>query len=402
MRIIYFSDHFYPELGGIQDCLVVLAREFGIRGHEVVVCAPFAAPNDYALANRPVREVDLGGNVTIRRFFSLPFPSSTRQSRLLVPTGRRWRGLAGFNPDVIHTHSFFGAGFEAISAARRLRVPLIGTNHWAIGEFGAYAPVSRTFFARKSISAVTRFYGRCDFVSGPSRSVIDEMRDFGLRQPHAVVSNPIDTSVFHPVSPDRKRELKRRLSFTNATILYAGRLAVEKNIDVLIRAIAAMCTDVPEVMFALAGHGSARSRLEALARDIGVADRVKFLGTLDQTSLAEAFQAADVFAIASTSETQSMVLLQAMSSGLTAVGARWRSLGEYIPNDCGFLAEPGRSDDFAQKLTAILKQPSLRQHMSDNAIRFAAGFAVANVIKMWTDIYAAAIRDFRGQAFRVT
>lgn len=403
MRIVHFSDHFYPELGGIQDCLLTTTREFGRRGHEVVVYAPSASREDYEIANRPIGEPDLGENVTIRRVFSLPFPSSTRQSRLIIPTGQRWRGLANFKPNIIHTHTFFGAGFESLSAARRLRVPLVGTNHMAIGEFSVYVPFTTSaFFARNSIKAVTWFHNHCDFVSGPSRSVLDEMRAFGLQRPHAVISNPIDTALFHPASPEKKAGLKSKLSFSKATILYAGRLAIEKNIDVLIHAVAAMKTDVPDVMLALAGHGRAQSSLQALARAIGVAHRVKFLGTLDQRELAEAFQAADVFAIASTSETQSMVLLQAMSSGLPAVGARWRALKEYISSDSGLLAEPGEPGDVARKLTTILKQPLLREFMGSHATCIAADFSVANVIGRWEDIYAAIIGAFRDGVERAT
>lgn len=391
MRIAVFTDSFYPELGGIQDSVLSLTRALGERGHEIVIYAPAPGQKDYALAGLPVREADLGGNVSVRRIFSLPVPSSTGQSRLLLPNGQRWRELASFRPDLIHTHTFLGAGWEALRAAKHLGRPLIGTNHWAIGEFSAYTPFSAAFFARSSIKAVTWYYNRCALVSGPSRSVVDEMRAFGLRKPYAIVSNPIDTCLFRPGTPAEKASLKSRLGFSKTTIIYAGRLAIEKNIDVLIRAIALLKRDVPDVMLALAGHGTARSRLERLAHELGVAHRVKFLGTLDKAKLADAYRAADVFAIASTSETQSMVLLQAMSSGLPAVGARWRALTEYIPSAAGFVAEPGSPDDFAAKLAIILGQPSLQKSLGENAARIAQRFSIDNVAKMWEEIYASTI-----------
>ncbi len=388
MRIALFTDSFYPEIGGIQDSVVLTSRALGQRGHQVLIFAPSASHRDFQLVGLPVQEIDLGENVQIRRLCSLRVPSSTGQSRLLLPTGRRWRQLRPFEPDIVHIHTFLGAGWEALTAARRLRLPMVGTNHWAVAEFGSYTPFSADFFSRTSVELITRYYNHCVMVTGPSKSVIDEMQAFGLRRPHRVVSNPIDTSLFKPVDAACRAAQKRRLGFSEATILYAGRLANEKNIDVLIHALALLSERLPHAMLALAGHGSARGRLAELAESLGVGKKVKFLGTLDKATLANAYQAADVFAIASTSETQSMVLLQAMSCGLPAVGARWRALAEYIDGQSGFTAEPGDYQDFAQKLTTLLTQPKLREQMGRHAASKTQCFSIDSVTRIWEEIYA--------------
>lgn len=390
MRIAVFTDSFYPELGGIQDSVLSECRELGKRGHQVVIFAPRAGRQDFTLAGVPEQEADMGENVQVRRLFSLPIPSSTGQSRLLVPTGRRWRQLRPFAPDIIHTHTFLGAGREALSAARHLGVPVVGTNHWAIGEFGGYTPFSARFFAKFSIHAVTRYYNHCAMVTGPSHSVIDEMCAFGLRRPHCVVSNPVDTALFSPVSDTQRATLKQAYGFSHSTIVYAGRLANEKKIEVLIRALPLIAIQAPDVMLVLAGHGSARRRLEQLAYALGVGDRVRFTGTLDKAALADVFHAAEIFAIASTSETQSMVLIQAMSAGLPVVGARWRALPEYIDAQSGFLAQPGDHEDFARKLTQLLSSPALRKQMGEHAVRKTKQFSITTVTNRWEQIYAQA------------
>ncbi|HEY0207736.1 glycosyltransferase [Acerihabitans sp.] len=388
MRIAVFTDSFYPELGGIQDSVLSGCRELGKRGHQVIIFAPRATAHDFGVAGVPAREIDAGKNVRIQRLFSLPVPSSTGQSRLLVPTWRRWRQLQRFAPDIIHTHTFLGAGLEALRAARQLDIPLVGTNHWAIGEFAGYTPFSANFFRNISLRAVTRYYNHCALVTGPSHSVIDEMCAFGLRSPHCVLSNPVDSAQFHPVSAERRDALKRAYGFSAATIVYAGRLADEKKIDVLIRALKLIAAQVPDVMLVLAGHGSARHRLEYLARALGVEDRVRFIGTLDKAALADVFHAADIFAIASTSETQSMVLIQAMSAGLPAVGARWRALPEYIDAQSGFLAQPGDHEDFARRLTHLLRAKALRRQMGEHAARKTTHFSITTVTSRWEEIYA--------------
>src|SRR5579859_170043 len=180
MRIALFTDHFYPELGGIQDSIIASARELGARGHAVAIFAPAAAPRNYADAGLQVAELDMGAMVEVHRLFALPVPSSTGQSRLAIPSGQRWRQLAAFRPDIIHSHSFLSIGLEALLAARRLGVKIVGTNHWAIGAFSTYAPMARDVLTRGLWRMLARYYNRCEWVSAPSCATLVEMRAHGF------------------------------------------------------------------------------------------------------------------------------------------------------------------------------------------------------------------------------
>jgi glycosyltransferase involved in cell wall biosynthesis len=388
MRIAMMTDSFHPELGGIQDSIMTICRELGARGHQICLLAPAAAARDFSRAGLSVGEVDLGPNVRIERCPAVPVAGSTGQSRLVLPTGRRWRALIEFRPELIHAQTFFGLGIEAITAARRLDVPLIGTNHWAIGAFSGYFPLPASWFRALSERAVTAFYNRCDQVYTPSHAVLDTMRAAGLARPSGVISNPIDTGNFCPPDAAVRPALRERFGMDGRTIIYAGRLAREKHIEVLIRALAQVLAQIPDAMLALAGHGSDRARLERLAATLGIGHRVRFLGTLSQADLAQAFQAADLFAIASTSESQSMVLLQAMSTGLPAVAARARALPEYVTPSCGLLAMPGDSDDFARHLGTLLSDAQLRRDMGGQAHAAAARYDTAAIASQWESLYS--------------
>ena len=393
MRIALFTDHFYPELGGIQDSIITSARELGARGHAVAIFAPAAAPRNYADAGLKVAEPDMGAMVEVHRLFALPVPSSTGQSRLAIPSGQRWRQLAAFRPDIIHSHSFLGIGLEALLAARRLSVKLVGTNHWAIGAFSVYAPMARDVVARGLWRALARYYNRCEWVSAPSCATLTEMRAHGFCRPSGVISNPIDITCFRPPAPGERQALKARLGLSGATVLYAGRLAQEKSIDVLLRALPALRQRVPEVELVLAGHGTGRAALTALAQELGVAAQVRFTGTLNHYALAEMFRAADVFALASTSESQSMVLLQAMSAGLPAVGACYGPLIEYITPGTGILADPRQPATFTDAMARLLCQSELRADMGERAVQTVARFSVAAVTDAWQDVYAGRYRS---------
>jgi glycosyltransferase involved in cell wall biosynthesis len=388
MRIALVTDNFYPEIGGIQESIMLNARTLGELGHRVAIFAPSASEADFRVSHLPVKEIDLGPNVCVERIFSFSVPSNTQQSRLVPPTLVSLRRMRAFKPDVIHTQGFFGLGLDVLWAKKILGVPFVGTNHWAIGEFNMYSFIDPERFARWSTKAVTWYYNHCDFMSAPSQSVITEMVKFGLRIPHEVVSNPIDTVVFRPPQPGMKETLKQKFKFSRATMVYAGRFALEKYIDVLIRALAIVAKDVPEAILALAGHGSDRPRLEALARELSVADKVRFLGTLSKPDLAEAFQAADVFTIASTSETQCMALLQAMNCGLPSVVVNWRAFPEYVTPERGFLARVHDPVDFAAKLKTVFEDDALRARLGQSAEPFAKNFSAASVAHEWERIYS--------------
>ncbi|HEV2333395.1 MAG TPA: glycosyltransferase [Gammaproteobacteria bacterium] len=388
MRLAVFTDSFYPELGGIQDSILTIVRALGERGHAIRVYAPAAPARDFARAGVvPPAEPDAGPNVEIRRLPSLPLPSSSQQSRLLLPTGRPERELADFAPDLVHLHTFFGAGAAARRAARGLRLPLLGTNHWYPQGFALYAPFARAALRRFGARAVARYYQACDWVTAPSRFTLDDMREHGLSREGSVISNPIDTRVFRPVSAAEKGSLKARLGLGADTVVYAGRLAREKRIEVLLEAVAIARRSRPGIELVLAGHGSARAGLERRARGLGIADRVRFMGTLSHAALAELFAASEVFAIASLSETQSMVLLQAMACGLPAVGARCGGLIEHIPPETGFLAEPDDAADFAAKLLHALADP-WRATRAVAARRAAERHSIPAIAAAWEGLYA--------------
>ena len=390
LRLAVFSDNFYPELGGIQDSILATARELGARGHKILLIVPSASRRDYARINQPAFEPDMGSSVQIHRVASLPVPSSSQQSRLAIPNPGCMRVVEAFAPQLIHTHTFLGIGWQAIRCACRLRTPLIGTNHWAVSGFDLYLPWARRAFRRLSSHLVARYYQHCEWVTAPSQYTIDEMKSSGLRRSCSVVSNPIDTTLFHPVAPVTKQALKARLGLGHSVVVCAGRLGREKRVDVIIRAIAAARRRIADVSLVVAGHGAARPQLEQLARDVGINEQIRFVGTLDHRALAELFAAADVFSIASTSETQSMVLLQALACGLPVVGARAGGLTEHIPPGVGALADPLSPEDFAAKIVRLFETRTL-EPTRQAARAFVEPFSIASIADAWEDLYGRAI-----------
>lgn len=391
MKIAIFSDNFHPEIGGIQDSIELLAKELSRRGHKIHFYAPHYSLKDYQIAHLPMEEIELPLNVSITRFFSFPVPSPSLQSRFVVPTPFRWLKVKKDKPDIIHTQTFYGVGLEALTASKILRIPLIGTNHMAVGAFTHYVSgKTMDWFLKYAIC----YYNRCDYVTAPSKSVFEEMITHGLYRKNRVISNPIDTEIFCPAPIQAKKILKKKFGLSENTITFAGRLGVEKRIDTIIKAVPIVKNKFPDIVFAVAGHGSAENDLRQLTKTLEIENNVKFLGMLDEQDLANLYQASEIFVIMSTSETQSMSLLQAMACGLPVIGANSRALPEYIGSGNGFLVEPEDYSGLAKKIIYLLRKPKLRKKFGENGRNFAAQFSAPAIAQAWEVIYKRVIESY--------
>jgi glycosyltransferase involved in cell wall biosynthesis len=392
MRIAMFTDYFFPELGGIQDSIATLSRALGQRGHQVDIYAPRYGARDYSRVQAAEREPDLGANVRVWRRPSLPFPSSTKQSRAALPSPIGWAALAyRARPDVIHTHSFFGVGLEALLNGACLSIPVIGTNHTTVAGFGPYIPIS----IQSAAAYVVWFYNRCDWITAPSRSVFEELGTDLLTPPKLVISNPIDTGLFRPLGAEARAAVRARLELRGPVVTFAGRLGPEKNVDVLLRAVARLSRQGTPVELAIAGHGSHGPVLEALAAELGIAAQVRFFGTLAHAELAELLQVSDIFAMMSTSETQSMVLAQAMACGIPVVGANSRALPELVGPANGVLVAPYDPPALACALAELIGDPDRRCVLGAGGRRMAEPCGIEMVTDTWESLYHSVLSGSR-------
>jgi glycosyltransferase involved in cell wall biosynthesis len=194
--------------------------------------------------------------------------------------------------------------------------------------------------------------------------------------------------MFTPADPARKSALKARFGLSEATIVYAGRLGVEKNIDEVVRAVAAAKDAVPSIGLAIAGHGSDEVRLRKLVAELGLESEVRFFGTLDKATLAQLFQSSELFATMSRSETQCLALIQAMACGLPALGADARALPEFISDRTGVLVEAGDPALLAAEMVRLLGDGARRRQLADGAWRAAQDFSPARIAALWETSYA--------------
>jgi glycosyltransferase involved in cell wall biosynthesis len=291
-------------------------------------------------------------------------------------------------------------------------VPVVYTNHylplnvWPAAARGPAGPGSGPASARDRVrdgafyACVTGFANRCDQVTAPTATALRLLRDHGLRVPAQAVSNGVDLRRFSPGAPDAGLRSRYALAPGRPLVLSVGRLSEEKRADVLIAAMARLDGDGDGdgPLLVLAGAGPAGDRLRSLARHYGVADRVRFLGFVPDDDLPGLYRLADVFAIASPAELQSLATMAAMASGLPVVAADAGALGELVhPGENGFLARPGNPGEMADRLGLLCRDPALRARMAQASGRIIGQHDQDRVLVRWESIYRALARPGAGE-----
>ncbi len=379
MKIAFYTDFFYPELSGISGTVKKMAKSLADDGNEILIIAPQYSKKEFARIGKIKDEINMGDHVKISRLPSFSFPFSA-YTRIFPCIGKTFFEIMRFKPDIIHTHTPFS--FELLLTAKILRIPLIGTNHTPIGDYilgpKIMAKAMRKFYAW--------FYNRCRFVSVPSQFLADYMEEDGFKQIHAVISNPIVLERFK--KDFSKIGLKKEFAISDHSVIYTGRLSLEKNIDVLIRAVLEAKREIPDINLVIAGYGPEEKRLKRLAQDVGITKNIKFLGYVsDEDYYPKIFKACELFVIASTAETEGMSMAAAMASGLPIIAADAKALPEYMQGN-GFLFEPGNHIDLSKKIIAILKDPDLQEVFSKKSLESVISIDIGPITERWEEIYS--------------
>jgi len=349
IRIALCSDIYLPQLSGVADSIASLACELRALGHVVRIYAPHVK----------VAAADADADVRRLRSYSVP---GTHDGLILVAPFGMHADLAQFRPDVIHTHTCSTVGLFALASARRLDVPLVGTDHTFPADYLHYLQLNWGPFRWATRKWSSWYYERCSYVTAPSRSMLEELQAYGFSRPCRVVSNPIDTELFRPLL-DRD-PLKKRLGLGKRCVLLFGRIAIEKKVDRALTIFAGVKETLDDAQLLVVGDGPQRKSLEARCAALKLQDSVRFTGTLRGELLVETLNAADVYLIASTSETQSMTTLQAMAIGLPVVGCAAGGLPEYIHGgETGYIVSADDIAGFVCSLVKLLENPDLATRM---------------------------------------
>ena len=371
MNVGFFTDSYLPRRSGVVHAVEAAARGLRERGHRTYIFAP-AYPG----------HVDADPDVL--RFPSIA-PPGHPDFPLAVPYApTHLRAIRGFELDLVHSHTPFLLGGLGVWVARTLKRPLVFTYHTLYAEYAHYAPLVGELTRPFVIAYTTAYCNRCDRVLVSVPSLVELLRQYGVRTKIDVVpSVGVDLAEFAQSEPGGVRA-GFRIPADALLLLFVGRLAREKGVPLLLDAVAGLPQNV---WLLLVGDGPERRELAAQAQRLGLAERVVFAGEQDHAHVVDALGASDLFVFPSQTETLGLAVLEAMAAGRAVVAVEGGAIPEMVRDgETGRLVPPDPAA-LRQAIADLVDAPALRRAMGDRARSLAASRSQARVVDQLLAVY---------------
>ncbi len=374
MKILIFTETYLPTVNGVVNSIELFRHELTTRHHQVDIVTPHSDAESFKA--RP-------------HVFRLPsFPLIGQPSHpFAYPMISHAEAIVEeVKPDIIHVQGLFSTGSLGRKIAARRGVPSVLTYHTHLEGYTHYAgPLHRVI---KPILRwwVRRFTSSFDVVLTPTPSMAKILKSYGVKTDVLVLPTGIELKAYSPIA---KADTRKKLGFDPdmTYILYVGRLAEEKNVTQLLKDFGRVTVRNPKVHLLLAGDGPDRKAYEGIVKARDLSDSVNFLGTVSHDDLIQYFIACDIFAFPSLTDTQGLVLLEAMASGTPAVVYDALGPGDIIADgETGLVAKPG-SDQFFQHLYSLTDDKKLRDNLSIGALREVRKYSIEKSTDQLEQLY---------------
>lgn len=378
LAICMVSDDFMPAATGVGTHLQQVTAFLTARGHRILVITT-------RRPGQPESEEWMG--VTIKRMPTLKvfgfyqgLPSKARLAQV----------IDAFRPDIVHFHYLSSMMLKGMLIAEGRSLPIVYTYHMTEDHLTQPLPMRplRPWIARE----IVRLCNRADVVITVSGANLELLPKRGISTPLRFISNPVIFEDTDKVEPVR--------SGAAFTVMFAGRLNPEKNVPLLLRAFALLLNSLPDVVLWIAGEGTQRAPLEQLSRNLGLGEKVRFLGFLNHEALSGYYAGCDVFVLPSFVETQGLVAMEAMRFGKPLIVARSViSARELVDEDVnGYIVDERSPRELADRLLRLASDPILRDRLGGQGRLKSAQFSPDVVIPMLEQTYREVLsRPSRGQ-----
>lgn len=414
MRIAITSDIYYPMTNGVAVFAHNLALGLAKNGHKVMVICPSFTGKKHRVTKDGVTTVYLK---------SLRFPFYPDQINKVPETKKVlgvklpkivykhgiWyapypypevkKALKKFKPDVIHNQTAETIALAVTTYAHKYNVPLVATGHAypdnITGQFKALKPI------KKPVDAVLRSYmasflKHSEYATMPTEMAINDLVPKNRKHFKVTVealSNGVDLSAFAPGVASDAIYKKYNIPKNRPIVLYVGRVDPEKSISNVVNAFAKVLKEVPKALMVVVGDGTDKQHLMELAHELEISDSVLFLGKVMPPELMEVYKVGTLFATASETETQGIVLIEAAATGLPIVAVDAGAVKEVCQNNInGALCKPGDINAIARGMKKILTDKKVQAEYSKNSLEIVKKHDLKNTLKRFEEIYTEAIR----------
>ncbi len=388
MRIAFVSTSYFPRINGVTFSVEAFARVFRTMGHDVYIIAP-EFPGYVEKDDKVIR-------IHSHYFFIDP---EDRIPNPWHPASKySIRKILSLNFDIIHTHVPFFLEGAAIGWARKMRCPLVNTYHTHWEHYKHYVK----FLPEKILVAylkpiLRRFLNSHDLILTPSSQMVEVLHSYLVKRRIEVLPTGIDLAKFRGHGGD---DFRKRMGISKEIklLLFVGRIGQEKNIPFLFQVLKRIIPKYPDVLLLLAGDGPSRKALWSMARREGLDRYVRFIGYLTD-ELISCYDAADIFVFSSLTETQGIVLTEAMATGTPVVAVSALGVIDVMRGSRGGFLVEHDIDRFSEAVLSLLGDRNLYNQKRKDALQCARESTIENealkVLGFYEELLASGKRSVR-------
>lgn len=386
MDILLLSDVYFPRVNGVSTSIRAFARNLVRQGHRVTLVAPdYDAPQAQQSRDGEFGEAFQVLRLPARTIFFDP------EDRLITAAALRdaFTQLSRRRWDVIHVHTPFRAHRLGVKLARACDMPVVETYHTYFEEYVAhYLPWLPSPLLRMVARGLSRHLcHQVDHLIVPTAEMAQVLERYGVRTPSTVLPTGIDLDEFTGGDGARFRA-EHGIAPEQPVVATVSRLAIEKNISFLVDVVQKLVAGFPALVFVIAGEGPDEARLREKVAQLGLQEHVRFVGNLERsTALVDCYRAADVFVFASPTETQGLVLIEAMALGVPIVSTAVMGTATVLRGARSALVSPDDLDAFATQLARVLHDDALRASLAAAGPQDAYAWRMDTLMPRLLDIY---------------
>ncbi len=375
MKVGIFTDSYKPYTSGVVTSIATFKEELNKLGHQVYIFAP----------SYPEYE---DGEEGVFRYYSMASPTNPDFALVIPVYPGMHMLLKKLDLDIIHVHSPFTMGWVGMHWANRQHVPLIFTYHTLYDQYAHYVPVAQELVREMALRFSNNFCNQCDHIVVPSQEIQRLLYSYEISTPISVIPTGVP---LHKFQGPRENWLRNNYDIPeeNRILLFVGRLTREKNLEYLIDAFTLVKREMPNTTLVLTAQGPLEHELKQLVVNLGMQLDIDviFTGAQPFDTLVDIYYSSDLFVFSSMTETQGLVLIEAMAAGLPVVAVRAYGVQDMVDNGIdGVLTECNR-EEYAQAITGILSDRKLYDYYKKNAHKKAISLSSTNMALKLEKVY---------------
>lgn len=367
MKIGFFTDDYLPVTHGVEISMSTFKKVLEKKGHQVFIYAPYTPGYKDKASN-------------VFRFHSIKVIRKP-EMRLAMPFLPKYKvgNILNFKLDIIHAHTPFSMGLLAKVIAKHQKIPLVYTHHTHYPEYAKIYLKEKVITPLLARFLSTRYANLADAIIAPSPKIEKLLREYGVKKkkPIHILSTGIDLKMFKKSDKNRLALRKKlKISPEKKALIFVGRMGKEKNVAFLLNAMNKILKKRQDIVLLMIGDGPYLANLQKMAEKLGLKGNIVFTKTIPHQEIPAYYQAADIFVFSSLTETQGIVVLEAIACGLPVVALEDSAFqGIIIDNKNGFLVKKALPTTFAKKVLELTNNPSLCKKFAQVSQKIVSNFS---------------------------